>query len=51
MEFIMGLLVYIIPFIVLYFVIAAGVKRGLDQSEVGRIIMEKQYEKNKPNNK
>ncbi|WP_249870659.1 hypothetical protein [Oceanobacillus saliphilus] len=51
MEIFMGLVIYIIPFIVLYFVIAAGVKKGLDNSEVGRMITEKYDEKNKVNKK
>ncbi|MFD1849863.1 hypothetical protein [Oceanobacillus bengalensis] len=45
MGFIMSLVVYTIPFVILYFVIAAGVKRGIDQSEVGRMIKEKYLEK------
>ncbi len=31
---------YIIPFAILYFVIVTAVKRGIDQSEAGRIIIE-----------
>ncbi|MFC4024653.1 hypothetical protein ACFOUV_12685 [Oceanobacillus longus] len=51
MDFLMALVVYIIPIIILYFVIAAGVKKGLDRSEVGRIIMERHDEKNNQTNK
>ncbi|MCM3739653.1 hypothetical protein M3210_05160 [Oceanobacillus luteolus] len=39
----MQLFIYIVPFIVLYFVIAAAVKKGLDSSEVGRVILEKYH--------
>ncbi len=40
----MSLVIYIVPFIILYFVISAAVKKGIESSEVGRIILEKYHE-------
>lgn len=43
----MNLVVYIIPFIVIYFVVAAGVKKGIDSSATGRAILENYLDKKK----
>lgn len=40
----MSLVIYIVPFIILYFVISAAVKKGIESSEIGRIILEKYHE-------
>lgn len=40
----MGLFIYIVPFIILYFVISLGVRKGIETSEVGRVILEKYHE-------
>ncbi|GLO65476.1 MULTISPECIES: hypothetical protein [Oceanobacillus] len=40
MESFLIIISYIIPFAILYFVIVTAVKRGIDQSEAGRIIIE-----------
>jgi len=42
----MNLFIFAVPFVILYFVIAAGVKKGLDSSEVGRVVLEKYHERN-----
>jgi hypothetical protein len=44
-DIFMGLVVYAVPFIILYFVVAAGVKKGIETSEVGRAILEEHIEK------
>ncbi|MBP2076820.1 hypothetical protein [Oceanobacillus polygoni] len=46
MDFVLNLVVYAVPFLILYFVIAAAVKRGIDRSEVGKMLVEKHLEKN-----
>lgn len=56
MDLIITIILYIIPIVILYLVIAAGVRRGIDGSETGRTLREqllkeeearKQSEKNK----
>ncbi|WP_164214482.1 hypothetical protein [Virgibacillus sp. YIM 98842] len=44
MEFLLTIIVYIIPFIILYLVIAAGVRRGIDGSDTGRALRQKLLE-------
>jgi len=44
MDFFLTIIVYIIPFIILYLVITAGVKKGIDGSETGRALREKLFE-------
>lgn len=48
MDFIamlMNLVIFAAPFIILYFVIAAAVKKGIDSSETGRRLLDIQEEK------
>jgi hypothetical protein len=47
MELFLTIILYIIPFIILYLVIAAGVRRGIDSSETGRVLREKLLEEEK----
>ena len=47
----MNLFIFAVPFVILYFVIAAAVKKGLDSSEVGRVVLEKYHERKSMNNK
>ncbi|WP_157052544.1 hypothetical protein [Ornithinibacillus contaminans] len=44
MDFIISLLVYIIPIIILYFVISAAVRNGINSSDVAKILREKNEE-------
>ncbi|MFA1820927.1 hypothetical protein ACDX78_12205 [Virgibacillus oceani] len=44
MESFLAIILWIIPFIILYLVIAAGVRRGIDGSDTGRALREKLYE-------
>ncbi|GEM_PF-5911344 len=41
----MNLFIFAAPFVILYFVIAAAVKRGIDSSETGKSILERHYER------
>lgn len=41
----LNFIIYIVPFLILYFVVAAGVKKGIDSSEVGRALLEKHHER------
>lgn len=41
----MNLFIFAAPFVILYFVIAAAVKKGIDSSEAGKSILEKHYER------
>ena len=43
----MNLVAYIVPFIIIYFVVAAGVKKGIDSSETGKAILENYLVKKK----
>jgi len=43
----LNLVAYIIPFIVLYFVVAAGVKKGIDSSEAGKALLAQYLDKKK----
>ncbi|MHA6251566.1 hypothetical protein [Oceanobacillus sp. CAU 1775] len=45
LNIILSFVVYIVPFLILYFVVAAGVKKGIDSSEAGRAILEKHHER------
>jgi hypothetical protein len=47
----MGIVVYAIPFVILYFVVAAAVKKGIETSEVGRVILQKHVEETNNNRK
>ena len=40
----LNLFLFIVPFIILYFVIAAAVKKGIEASSVGQAILEEQQE-------
>lgn len=44
MELFLTIILYIIPFIILYLVIAAGVRRGIDGSDTGRALRQKLFE-------
>ena len=44
-NIVLNFVVYVIPFLILYFVVAAGVKKGIDSSEVGRALLEKHHER------
>ncbi|WP_165769092.1 hypothetical protein [Virgibacillus profundi] len=44
-QVIMTMVVYVAPFIILYFVVAAAVKKGIDSSQAGRALVEKLDEK------
>jgi len=44
MESFLAIILWIIPFVILYLVIAAGVRRGIDGSDTGRALREKLYE-------
>ena len=39
MDFLLSFIAFILPFIILFFVVAAGVKRGIDSSETGKAIV------------
>lgn len=39
MDFLLSFIAFILPFIILFFVVAAGVKRGIDSSETGKAIL------------
>ncbi|GGN51335.1 MULTISPECIES: hypothetical protein [Oceanobacillus] len=41
----LNLFVFVVPFIILYFVIAAGVKKGIEASTVGQAILEEHHER------
>lgn len=49
MDYIIGILmnlvIYAAPFVILYFVVTAAVRKGIDSSETGRVILEKHYER------
>lgn len=40
-QILMTIVVYVAPIIILYFVVAAAVKKGIDRSEAGRALVEK----------
>ncbi|GAB3797445.1 hypothetical protein [Virgibacillus kimchii] len=50
MELFLTIILYIIPFVVLYLVIAAGVRRGIDGSETGRAMRRKLLEEEENRN-
>ncbi|SES65507.1 hypothetical protein SAMN05216389_101270 [Oceanobacillus limi] len=41
LTFLMNVFIYVIPIIILYFVIQAAVRNGINHSEVGKYILEK----------
>ncbi|MEC5425706.1 hypothetical protein QGM71_19745 [Virgibacillus sp. C22-A2] len=49
-SILMGLVIYIAPIIILYFIIQLAVRKGIDNSEAGRAIIEKHYEKSSMDN-
>lgn len=46
LNMLVNLVIFALPFVILYFVIAAGVKKGIESSEIGRALVEKRLEKN-----
>jgi hypothetical protein len=50
MDLLLTIILYIIPFVILYLVIAAGVRRGIDGSETGRALRQKLLEEEEKRN-